>query len=374
MAGEPLEVLNGKTTMEAANTPNMDYLASIGEIGTTSNVPKGMPPGSDVATMSIMGYNPATEYTGRAPLEALAMRIPLADTDIVYRCNMVSIKHNVMEDFTAHHIETVKSHQIIEALNKELSTDSIRFYPGVSYRHALVIKNGPLKLDCTPPHDITDREITRFLPKGEGAEIINELMEKSKSIVAKHNTAATQIWLWGQGTKPKFAPLTEKYHLTGYVITAVDLLKGIGLASGLEPVDVPGATGFVDTNYQGKVDAAKEGLAKGDFVVIHLEAADESGHMGDYKLKIQSIEDFDEKVVGPLYEEIQKYDDFKILILPDHPTPIRIKTHSSDPVPFIFLNRKYLHEPIPRAFCEKEAAKSHLHFEEGYTMLDTLFF
>jgi 2,3-bisphosphoglycerate-independent phosphoglycerate mutase len=374
MAGEALPDLKNQTTLEAANTPAMDYLASIGTFGLTCNVPKGMPPGSDVATMSILGYDPAANYPGRAPLEAMAMGVELDEEDVAFRCNLVTIHHHIMESFTAHHISNNESRFIISTLNEELGSDAITFYPGVSYRNLCVIKNGPFELDCTPPHDISDQAVDDYLPKGDRAKEIIELMNKSREIIQDIETKATQIWLWGQGFKPDIKPLTSEYNFSGSVITAVDLLKGIGVAAGLTPIHVEGATGFVDTNYKGKLDAAINELSTKDMVLIHLEAPDESGHLGDYKLKIQAIEDFDKLIVKPLFEELKEYEEYKLIVLPDHPTPIRLKTHTDDPVPFVYIDSKNTNKPAQLKFNEKDAKTTGVLFEKGHKLIRQLFF
>ncbi len=373
MAGRPLKELNGKTTLEAANTPNLDILVKKGIIGMTQNVPAGMHPGSDIASMSIFGYDPRQQFTGRAPLEAAAMGIQLKTSDVAYRCNFVTIENETMVDFTAGHIDKYQARNLIKKLNEKLGKKYIQFYSGVSYRNLMVIRSGPLKINLVPPHDITGKKIYNYLPEEESAQIINQLMFDSRKILAKERTAATQIWIWGQGQKPQLQTITEKYKIKGTVITAVDLLKGLGLCAGLNAPNVKGATGFIDTNYSAKVAAGISALEKEDLLILHIEAPDECGHMGDIKLKIKAIEDFDSKVVGPLVKKLQEKNyPFNLLVLPDHPTPIELKTHSADPVPFVFYNSEKPVVGSADKYSEKNGLASGLVVPEGKNLLEKL--
>jgi len=342
MADLPLAALRGKTPLQAAKKTNMDRLALQGRSGLAQTVPDGFPPGSDVANLSVMGYAPGQHYTGRAPLEAAAMDIALGKADIAFRCNFVTIEGGIMKDYSAGHITTKEGRELIEAL-QPLMPDR-RLYAGVSYRNLLVLKAGAKAL-CTPPHDISDQNVAEHLPSGPDSALLVRLMEVAGPVLASHpvNTRrisegkhpANAIWLWGQGPAPTMPSFDEKYGLKGAMISAVDLLKGIGRYAGLEVIDVPGATGNIDTNYEGKVQAALEALKHLDFVYLHVEAPDEMGHEGNTKLKVKAIELFDELVVGPVVEGLQKSgEDWRVLLLPDHATPISIKTHSRDPVPF----------------------------------------
>ncbi|MGL4369605.1 MAG: cofactor-independent phosphoglycerate mutase, partial [Spirochaetota bacterium] len=348
MADEPLSELGNRTPLEAAETPNMDRLASQGITGLARTVPQGLSPGSDTANLSIFGYNPKKFYTGRAPLEALNMGIELGDNDAAFRCNIVFTENGIMSDFTSHHIDTRLSDIVINEMKSSCRIDGIEFYTGVSYRNIVVWRDFPYPAmpDTTPPHDITGRLTEGYLPMGKGADILREIMTRSKEIISESQAVSDarrlydgkpeSVWLWGGGRRPQIEPLTEKYGLHGCTISAVDLIHGIGRAAGLAPRPVEGATGYIDTNYEGKAAAALEALSSGDnFVFLHVESPDESGHEGNIEHKIRSIEDFDAKVVGPVLDGLSRFSDYTVLLMPDHPTPIRLKTHSSDPVPFI---------------------------------------
>lgn len=373
MAGYPLETLKGKTTLEAAKTPHIDWLLSHGLTGLVQNVPRGMQPGSDVASMSIFGYDPRKQYPGRAPLEAAAQGLTLDKETVAFRCNLVTIKDGLMKDFTAHHIETPVAMKLIQKINKALSSEKIQFYPGMSYRHLMLFENGPVNAFCTPPHDITGKAISDYLPQGKGADVLLSLMNASKEILAKEKTAATQIWLWGQGKAPKLKSLTERYHIKGSVITAVDLLRGIGKYAGLKPIIVKGATGFIDTNYAGKVAAGLKALKTEDLLILHVEAPDECGHMGNAKLKVKAIEDFDNKVVAPIVKEMHaRKEPFRIIILPDHPTPVALKTHSGEPVPFVFYDSTHERAGLQGTYCERTAKSSGLVIDHGKDLIEKM--
>ena len=342
MADLPLEVLGGRTPLQAAEKPNMDRLARQGRSGLARTVPEGFAPGSDVANLSVLGYDPAECYTGRAPLEAAAMNVHLGPDDIAFRCNFVTIDNRLMKDYSAGHISTEEGQELIEALAPLMPGQ--RLYPGVSYRNLLVLQAGA-RAECTPPHDISGQPVEEHLPRGQDSELLVALMEAARPVLERHQVnrrriaagkrPANAIWLWGQGPAPAMPSFAEKYGLSGAMISAVDLLKGIGRYAGLKVIDVPGATGNIDTNYQGKVDAALEALKSRDFVYLHIEAPDEAGHEGEIDLKVRAIELFDEKVVGPVLQALEKSgEDWRVLLMPDHATPISIKTHSSDPVPF----------------------------------------
>jgi 2,3-bisphosphoglycerate-independent phosphoglycerate mutase len=334
--------LQGKTPLQAAKKPNMDRLALQGRSGLAQTVPDGFPPGSDVANLCVMGYSPAKHYSGRAPLEAAAMNVALGEGDIAFRCNFVTIGGGTMLDYSAGHITTEEGRELIEALQPLMPER--RLYAGVSYRNLLVLKAGAKAL-CTPPHDISDQPVAEHLPHGPDSGLLTQLMEAAGPVLARHPVnekrisegkhPANAIWLWGQGPAPVMPSFAEKYALLGAMISAVDLLKGIGRYAGLEVIDVPGATGTIDTNYEGKVQATQEALKRCDFVYLHIEAPDEAGHEGDTLLKVRAIELFDERVVGPVVAGLKKSgEDWRVLLLPDHATPISIKTHSRDPVPF----------------------------------------
>ncbi|MDM7913488.1 MAG: cofactor-independent phosphoglycerate mutase [Methanotrichaceae archaeon] len=363
MADRPIESLKGKTPLQAAHTPNMDSVAREGKNGLAITVPEGMPPGSDVANLSVMGYDPHKYYTGRAPLEAAAMGVKLEEDDIAFRCNLVTVEKGIMKDYSAGHITSDEGKELIRDLKPLMPAQ--RLYAGVSYRNLLVLRAGADAI-CTPPHDITDRQIEDYLPRGRDSELLIGLMEAAKPILATHpvnlkriaegKRPANMIWLWGQGPAPAMPTFKERFGLSGAMISAVDLLKGIGVYAGLEVIDVPGATGTIDTNYAGKVEAALKALVRVDFVYLHVEAPDEAAHEGDLELKIKALELFDQKVVGPVIEGLKaRGDDWRVLLLPDHATPISIRTHSHDPVPFAIMGKGIKPDSV-RSFDE-EAAK-----------------
>lgn len=392
MADRPHAGLGGKTCLQAARTPNLDQLASLGQVGMVQTVPPGFPPGSDVANLTVMGYDPRKYYSGRSPLEAASIGVTLGPDDVAFRCNLVTLRitggksagvHRkaVMEDFSAGHISTQEARLLIEEIGNKLGSDRIRFYPGVSYRHLMVWRGGKDRMECTPPHDIQDKDVQDYLPRGEGDETITALMEASLEVLAGHpvnkkrqeagKRAANSIWLWGQGKRPQMPTFREKYGLEGAMISAVDLTKGIGIYAGFEVVDVPGATGWLDTNYVGKAEHALWALKTKDIAYIHVEAPDEAGHTGDLKNKIKAIEDFDEFIVGNIIHGMKQFDDYRILVLPDHPTPIEIRTHSSEPVPFVIYDNRRERAGGPVAYDEKIAERGDaLMFKEGHTLMD----
>lgn len=394
MADRPRKDLGGRTCLQAARTPNLDQLATLGEVGMVRTVPPGFPPGSDVANLSVLGYDPRTYYTGRSPLEAASIGVQLGPDDVAFRCNLVTLRVTgttgpagsrrrkaVMEDFSAGHISTEEARTLIEEIGGKLGTDRLRFYPGVSYRHLMVWKGGKDRIECTPPHDIQDREIEDYLPRGEGDDVINGLMEASYDLLLNHpvnkgrleagKRSANSIWLWGQGRRPSMPTFREKYGIEGAVISAVDLTKGLGVYAGFEVVNVPGATGWIDTNYVGKAEHALFALKTRDIVYLHVEAPDEAGHTGDVKNKIKAIEDFDELIVGNIREGMKQFDEYRILALPDHPTPIEIRTHSAEPVPFVLYDSRKPRKGGPVAYCEAIAdRKDALVFDEGFRLMD----
>jgi 2,3-bisphosphoglycerate-independent phosphoglycerate mutase len=386
MADYPLEVLGGKTPLEAANTPNMDWLAARGVFGLAHVIPKGFPPGSDVGNMSIMGYDPALYHTGRSPLEAASMGVALGPKDIAFRCNLVtfggSADDSVMEDFTAGHINTEEAREIIGDIAATLAGDGIEFFPGVSYRHLMVWRDGQEKMETTPPHDITDKKISGYLPKGDGAERLLKLMAASQAVLADHSVnkrrqangqrTATSIWLWGQGRAPALPPLTKRFGIKGGVISAVDIIHGLGVYAGLERIDVPGITGFLDTNFRGKGEYGVRSLEKNDFVFIHVEATDEAGHMGDVEKKIQALEDFDEKVVGTVLKGMAHRKDWRVLLMPDHPTAIALKTHVSEPVPFVLYSPQEPRNNGNVGYNENDAAKTGIIAKKAFKLMDAL--
>lgn len=388
MADWPIESIGGKTPLEAASKPNMDNLCKRSHLGLVHTVPEGMPAGSDVANLSVFGFDPKLYYTGRSPLEAISMGLKMNADDTALRCNLVTLSEEdnyedrTMVDYSAGEITTDESTELMTAVAQGLNRDGISFYPGISYRHCLIWRNGPMDISLTPPHDISGKKISNFVPNGSGHEIALDLMKKSVDILKNHPAnqqriskglrPATSIWLWGQGKKPSVPLFVEKYGLCGSVISAVDLIKGIGIASGMRSVDVTGATGNIHTNFKGKAIAALKELQEGrDFVYIHVEAPDECGHQGQLEEKIRAIELIDSEILGTLLKGLKDFDDYRLMILPDHPTPISIKTHSSDPVPFlIFDSRKTEISNPDLIYSEACAKKTGTFVEQGHTLMD----
>ena len=386
MADYPSKMLGGKTPLQCAFTPFMDQIAAEGTLGRVDTIPAGFTPGSDVATLSVLGYDPRETYTGRGPLEAASMGISLGQNDIAYRCNLVTIgekdsENAFMDDFTAGHISTEESREIILDLNKALGSSPYQFFPGVGYRHLFVWRDAPSSPETTAPHDITGKTIASYLPRGDSAQEINSIMQRAGEILINHpvnaqrqkagKKQANSIWLWGQGKKPQMVPLTQKYSLQGGMISAVDLLKGIGIIAGLKVFPVEGATGYIDTNYKGKAKMALDILNFMDFVFVHLEAPDEMGHEGNAVGKIQAIELFDEKIVGPILNKMPSFGDYRIIVLSDHPTPLDIKTHVSDPSPFAVLSsRKEENRAAGLPFNEMTAKESSILISPGHLLME----
>ena len=376
MADNPVSELNGKTPLEHAKTPNMDSLASRGELGLFKTVPDGFPPGSDVANLSILGYDPKLYYTGRAPLEAASIGVKLTGEDVAFRCNLVTLSEEkgafIMKDYSAGHISTEEASLIIKTLDDEFSALGARFYTGKSYRHLMVWKGGIEGISTTPPHDISDKEVGPYLPKGKGAELLISLIEKSRIILKDHpvnhrreregKKRADSIWLWGQGRAPSMPTFSERFNLSGAMISAVDLMNGIGVYAGLKVIKVPGATGYLDTNYEGKVEYALNALEKMDIVCVHVEAPDEAGHQGLLKEKIKAIEDFDSRVVGRLLKGMKRFREYRMLVISDHPTPVALKTHTAAPVPYVIYSGEI--EGRALNFSEKDAKKTGVFFED----------
>lgn len=372
MADYPIEKLGGKTILQAARTPAMDYIAAHGKIGLAKTIPDELHPGSDVANMSILGYDPAVYYSGRAPLEAASMGVALASDDVAFRCNLVTIEHRRIKDYSAGHISSEEARILIETLDAELGNEDLSFNPGISYRHLLVAKNNlGAETECTPPHDITGKKIEEYLPGGKDGDFFSDLMKKSMIVLELHpvnlkrieegKNPANSIWVWGQGYAPKFTPFQELYGKTGAVISAVDLLKGIGVYAGMDVIEVQGATGYLDTNYEGKASAAIEVLKTRDLVFVHVEAPDEAGHEGSIDKKLKAVEDFDSRIVVPILKHAMASDEpFTILVLPDHPTPISIKTHARDPVPFAVYRTDKTESDSSETFDEESAKKGSL--------------
>ena len=389
MADYPVGSLGGKTPLMVARTPHMDWMAEQGEIGLVRTVPDGFNPGSEIANLSIFGYDPIRYYTGRGPLEAASLGVKLAADDIAFRCNLVTLKFQgnktVMEDFSAGHITNEEARKIIIDLNKEMATSEIQFYAGVSYRHLMVLKNGAAKfsnlekLEITPPHDILGKEIYPFLPPMNGPALT--LMMESQRLLKNHpvNHAreskglppANSIWLWGQGRSPRMITLKERFGMDGFVISAVHLIKGIGILAGLEVLEVPRITGYFDTNYDGKAQYALKGLREKDFMYVHVEAPDEAGHMGDLRLKVEAIEAFDEKIVGAILKGMKEFKRYKVLVLPDHLTPLSVRTHTADPVPYaIYSNEIVVPSAHGKTFDEVSAGLSGIYIDKGFELIE----
>lgn len=379
-ADGPREELGGLTPLQAAATPNFDRLAAAGTVGLVRTVPDGFPAGSDVANLCVMGYDPHLFYTGRAPLEAASLGIDLGDGDIAFRCNLVSIADGLMKDFSAGHISTEEASQLIAHIQSELGGPDTSFFPGLSYRHIMVSRGRGLKAACTPPHDITGKPIGTYLPTGDDSDWLEGLMQASVALLANHpvnakriaqgKSPANMIWLWGQGTAPRLPSFQDKYGFPGSVISAVDLVKGLGTYAGLRIVEVPGATGWLDTDYEAKGRYALTELEKQDFVYVHVEAPDEASHAGESKAKVEAIERIDAGVLGTILEGLGDRQDFRILVLPDHATPLAMMTHTRDAVPFLFYNPEAAGEESGLAFDEDSGARSGLMFEEGWQLMD----
>lgn len=388
MSDYPIEDLGGKTPLDVAKIPNINEMVKQGVIGQVKTVPPGMKPASDIANLSIMGYNPKNYYTGRGPLEAANIGIELGENEIAFRCNFITANNDTLADYSAGHISERESKSIAEYLDEKLGTDKVKFYHGKSYRNLVVIKTKSpdeirdmMKVVCTPPHDITGQSISKHMPKGKGAELLSRLMEDSRSILEKSEinkvrvdlkeNPANMIWLWGQGTNPNMPSFTGRFGVEGSVISAVDLINGIGKLVGLKVVDVPGATGYYDTNYQGKGEYAVEWLKKKDFIFVHVESPDEAGHNGDLREKIRAIENFDKYVVGAVWKYLQGLSDYRVMVLADHATPVSLKTHTSDPAPFVMTGKGITHNGFD-AYNETNAKASKIRFGSGSELAEEL--
>ncbi|MBN1523457.1 MAG: cofactor-independent phosphoglycerate mutase [Spirochaetales bacterium] len=376
-ADVPLAELGGKTPLEAANIPHMDSIAAKGIFGTVQNAPLSLPCGSDVAIMAVLGYDPETHYSGRAPIEAVASDIAVSETDWVFRCNIVTIKNNIMLDHSAENIQQDEAVKIIRILNNELSTEKITFYPGVSYRN-LMVYHDDVDIVTTPPHNILDQHIEQYLPKGKTAPLLNDLISMSQKLLEEHavNPLATSIWFWGEGKKPFLENFYKQYKLRGASITGVDLVRGLSKLVGWDSINVPGVTAYFDTNYKGKGEFAVQALEKYDIVCVHIEAPDEAGHKGDAAEKVRALENIDTHIVGPILSALgQGTQPWRILVLPDHPTPCTIRTHTHEPVLFAMLDNTQNADSSRlqnRYFTEEQAAKTGLHIPQGYTLMSHL--
>jgi len=384
-ADEPQEALGGRTPLEAAAVPAMDAVAAAGVVGRACHVPEALPPGSDVANLSVLGYNPLEHFTGRAPLEAAAQGIELGPDDWAVRCNLVTIEDQVMRDFTAGHISTEEAAALLESAQEELGSDRLVFYPGVSYRNLLVYRAGggpvPFSPDTrtTPPHDLTDKSVLDDHPRGPGSDLLTRLMSDSVAVFAEHpvNAArrregkppATNVWLWGLGSTPSLEPFEHRHQVRGAMITAVDLLRGLALLVGWTPIDVPGATGYLDTDYAAKGRHAVEALKDFDLVFVHVEATDEASHEGDAEAKVEALEEIDRHIVGPVCEGLRSHGEHRVLLTPDHPTLLRTKTHAHGFVPWAMAGTGV--EPDAAAtYDDPTAEKSSQVFEEGWRLIE----
>lgn len=388
MADYPIAELEGRTPLQVAEKPRIDELARLGQLGLVKTVPEGFAPGSDTANLAIMGYDPRLYYTGRSPLEAASMGVELQKGDLAFRCNLVTLsadepyENKIMLDHSADEISSAEAQELLAAVKNILPSRDLRLYPGVGYRHLLVWRGAPTSWELTPPHDILDQCISNFLPRGPQGPAALALMKKSVTILQDHpvNKArisrglrpANSIWLWGEGAKPQMPAFSEKYCLHGAVISAVDLIKGLGVCAGLEVLEVAGATGNLNTNFRGKAEAALSALERGlDFVYLHLEAPDECGHRQERDNKIKSIELIDQQVMEPLINGLNALGQpYRLLFLPDHATPLELRTHTADPVPFLLFDSTNPFNSGQLSYHEESAKETGLFIEEGYTLMD----
>ena len=386
MADEPIEALDGRTPLEAAKTPTMDQLAKDAEIGLLKTIPDGMKPGSDTANLAVLGYDPKEYYTGRSPLEALSIGVPMEDTDVALRCNLVTLteeepyEEKRILDHSSSEISTEDADVLLDAVKKELQSENYQFYTGTSYRHCMIWKNETV-VELTPPHDHLTEVIHPYLPQDA---MLREMQKRSYEILANHPinqerrakglNPANSLWFWGAGTKPMLSAFSEKYGKNGAMISAVDLLKGIAVGAKMQVIEVPGANGGLHTNYEGKAEAALKALLQDgmDFAYVHLEAPDEMGHQGSLERKLQAIENLDHRIIRLVKDGLDaSVEDYRMLVLPDHPTPLRIRTHSAEPVPYLLYDsRKHLGSST--IYCERTAKENGIRRMEGYKMMDVL--
>ena len=390
-AGRPLDIIGGRTALEAANMPTVAEFAVHGEVGMVKTVPDGMTPGSDVANLSVMGYPPEKYHTGRSPLEAASMGIDMLSTDVAFRCNIITVEGDgayedlTIKDHSSGDITNAEAEELIKCVEENLGTDTIHFYPGVSYRHAMIVNNGSTDYVLTPPHDVLDQKVGPNLPKGEGSEFITEIMKKSYELLNNHPVNVSRrerglnpgntVWIWGQGRKPALTPFKDCFGKYGAVISAVDLIKGIAKCSGMDSIDVEGATGTLKSNFDGKANAAIKAFEDGhDFVYIHLEAPDECGHQGSIEEKIESLEIIDRKIVKPVTDYLKSTgEDFRFMILPDHPTPVCIRTHAPEPVPYVLYDSRVDTDKPENRYTEKSGQASGIYFDAGFKLTDHFF-
>ncbi|MEW6746158.1 MAG: cofactor-independent phosphoglycerate mutase [Planctomycetota bacterium] len=378
-ADEPLPELGGRTPLEAAKITNMHWVSRHGRLGRIVTVPAGFIPGTDVATLSLFGYDPHRYYSGRAPLEAAARGLSVRPDQLIFRCNFVTIAGGVMKDYTAGHIAQDEADRLIADLNAAFREEGYEFHSGVSYRNLMLAANAQhLNLKCTPPHDIADQAVDRYWPRGTGAERVMSVMQRSAALLAEHpvnvqrrkekRELVTNIWLWGQGRPSPMESFHSRFGLSCAVITAVDILRGIAVGTGMTLIHVPGATGYIDTDYDGKGAAAVRALDEFDAVAVHVEAADEAGHLGDAEEKVKALERIDEAVVGPVLDALRRQGEWRMLVAPDHPTPVGTKAHSAVPPPFCYAGVGVAEES-GRLFTEAEAAHAGVLVDPGHTMI-----
>jgi 2,3-bisphosphoglycerate-independent phosphoglycerate mutase len=383
-ADEPQDCLGGKTPLEAARIPNMDAVAAAGVVGRANHTPRSLPPGSDVANLSLLGYNPLEYFTGRAPLEAAAQGIELGPDDWAVRCNLVTVEDQVMKSFTAGQISSAEAAELLKTAQERLGSDRLEFRPGVGYRNLLVYRGAggppPFSIDTrtTPPHDLTDKSVMDDYPRGPGSDLLNRLMSESVELFARHpvNVArraagelpATNVWLWGLGSAPRLPPFAQVYGKRGAMITAVDLMRGLASLVGWRRIEVPGATGYFDTDYAAKGRGAVDALDAVDLVCVHVEATDEASHEGDAAAKVHALEEIDRHIVGPLHDALRQRGAYRILVTPDHPTPLRTKTHAHGDVPFALAGEGIVPDATA-AYDEPAAARSPIEFDEGWRLM-----
>ncbi|HEY3376146.1 MAG TPA: cofactor-independent phosphoglycerate mutase [Armatimonadota bacterium] len=382
MADEPIAELDGKTPLMVARTPHLDAVAREGMIGRVRTIPAGMPPGSDVAGLSIMGYDPAKYYTGRAPLEAANQGIELGPRDVAYRCNLITTDGERLLDYSAGEISSEDAAELIRLIDARLGSPRLRFYPGISYRHLMIWEGGTIDVGTTPPHDIMGQPLQPYLPQGDHEEFLRQLQWDAYELLSAHDinrrrvdvgkNPANMIWLWGQGYAPRLQSFAVAHGVNGTVVSAVDLIRGIARLAGLRAPAVPGATGRLDTNWAGKAAAATAALADNDFVMVHVEAPDECGHQGDLEGKIRAIELTDREVIGPVWAAAQQYGAARMLVLPDHYTPISRRTHVGNPVPFVLTGAGITADSADR-LDEQIAEESPIIIDEGWTLIQRLF-
>jgi 2,3-bisphosphoglycerate-independent phosphoglycerate mutase len=386
MSDRPLAELGGKTPLEAAKIPNINEIVKRGRIGTVKTIPRGMKPASDVANLAILGYDPKLYYSGRGPLEAANIGVEIGEDEIAFRCNLITVTSDTLSDYSAGHITDKESAILMSYLDEKMGSDRVRFYHGKSYRNLTVIKTRSQsdlkelgKAVCVPPHDITGKSVSRHMPKGRGAGLLVKLMQDSRAVLERHEinrvrvdlkeNPANMIWLWGQGTNSNMPSFKGLFGVEGSMISAVDLLNGIAKLVGLEQIKVPGATGYYDTNYAGKGEYAVNSLESKDFVFVHVEAPDEAGHNGDLRAKITAIENFDRHVVGRVWEALKERPDYRIMVLSDHATPVSVRTHVSDPAPFVMAGKGIAPNGF-EAYSEKNALASGVKFRTGAALTE----